>query len=366
MRILIAPDKFKGSVSAGEVAAGLAEILASEGHNTVCLPIADGGEGTARVLCEALEGNMETVTVQDPLGRMVRAEFAIVGSLAILEMSQASGLWRLQPDELDPWRASTFGTGELIRVSVERFGVKKIVIGIGGSATNDGGTGLAKALGIQFRGTDEIPADLQTATGVDFEKLIDLPEIEIACDVENPLLGENGATRIYGPQKGISPADFEKHEARFSYLVELLGEQGSKLANLPGAGAAGGLGFGLVAFCGAKLKPGFDLVAGLLGLPEAIQNCDFVITGEGNLDRQTLNGKGPHGVAQLAREAGKPVLAVVGGTDQSAEIEAAFDAILPMKPAGMTLQESISAGAELLNKKEFRTELIRQINESGS
>ncbi|NNE91564.1 MAG: glycerate kinase [Verrucomicrobiales bacterium] len=366
MRILISPDKFKGSMTASEVAGGLADFFQEQGHETAVLPIADGGEGTARVLCDALGGSMESATVSDPLGRPVEAEFAVAGKVAILEMSQASGLWRLTRDELDPWKASTFGTGELIRSAAERFSVEKIVIGIGGSATNDGGTGMAQALGIRFPGADSIPADLTSATGIDFTHAEEFPEIEVACDVENPLLGENGASRVYGPQKGIREGDFEQHEDRLCHLVQMLGSAGQKLADQPGSGAAGGLGFGLMAFCGAQLKPGFDLVADLLELEIAVANCDLVITGEGNLDRQTLQGKGPHGVARMARRLGKRIIAVVGGTDQSDEVAREFDAVVSVPPHGMPVEEAMQRGPALLREDEFRQALTGQIAELGA
>ncbi len=366
MRILIAPDKFKGSMCAGTVGEILARMLELEGFETQEMPIADGGEGTTEVLCEDLEGKMVDAEVQDAMGNSVIAEYALAGDTAVLEMSQASGLWRIPEEKRDPWTASTFGTGEMLWDVIFSYHVSRIVIGIGGSATNDGGAGMARALGYHFldqNGVEltEFPRDLDRVESITFDKKIEFPKIEVACDVDNPLLGEQGATRIYGPQKGVKEEDFGRFEERLERLAMLAARDLGKPADLkdqPGAGAAGGLGFGLMAFCDAELRPGFEVIADLIGLRAALDECDAVVTGEGNLDRQTLNGKGPHGLAQMARRRGKPVIAVVGDSDNSPEVAAEFDLIVKIRPEGLSVAESIKNGASLLGAPEVSTEIV--------
>lgn len=363
MRILIAPDKFKGSLNAGEAAeailAGLGAELASSCR---LLPIADGGEGTAEALLAALGGEWVCCEAFDALGRAMETGYAVLrDGAAILEMSQASGLWRLTTAERDPVRASTFGTGVMIRDAVEKRGATRIVLGIGGSATNDGGSGLARALGFRFldeTGAEirDLPRQLLDAAKIDASTAIRLPEFVTACDVDNPLLGPAGATRVYGPQKGVAPADFDLHERRLRHLAKLVEHDlGVVARDRPGAGAAGGLGFGTIAFCGAELRSGFELVAELLNLEERVAEADLVITGEGSLDVQTLHGKGPHGVALLARKLGKPVLAFAGRTDGSPQLAQAFDRIETLQADGISIEESMRRGAELLTEAAKRT-----------
>ncbi len=361
MRVLIAPDKFKGSMSARQAAEAIRQGLEADAHGRESkleirtLPIADGGEGTAEALCDALNGEWVTCQARDALGRPVEAGYALVApQTAILEMSQASGLWRIRPEERDPWCASTFGTGEMIRHAVNR-GATRILLGLGGSATNDGGSGMALALGARFldaAGAEltDLPANLGDAVRIDREKLLQIPDFSAACDVANPLLGPNGATRVYGPQKGVRAGDFPRHEGRLEHLANLVGGDFQAAA---GSGAAGGLGFGCLAFCGAKLSPGFDLVADLLNLEAAICEADLVITGEGSLDSQTLQGKGPHGVANLARRHGKPVLAFAGRTDGCADLKRAFDHIITISPDELPLEEAMRQGQKLLENAAF-------------
>lgn len=353
MRILIAPDKFKGSMSAREAANAIRDGL-KDGWEATCLPIADGGEGTSEALTDALSGEWIRCSAQDPLGREVDCGYGLVSGppkTAILEMSQASGLWRLGPDELDPWQASTFGTGELIRDAIQR-GAERILLGLGGSATNDGGSGMAKALGVRYLDSndeevDAIPRDLLTVDRIDLGGRLELPDFSAACDVSNRLLGDEGASRIYGPQKGVSPERMVEHEQRLQHLADLVGGQFQKV---PGSGAAGGLGFGCLAFCGATLEPGFELVADLLNLRAEIEQADVVVTGEGSLDAQTLQGKGPHGVALLARELGKPVLAFAGKTDGDPKLEEEFDRVHVISPPDLAVAEAMEKGAEFLGK----------------
>ncbi|MFT5466005.1 MAG: glycerate kinase [Verrucomicrobiales bacterium] len=361
MRILIAPDKFKGSLTAVEVAETIARGLGDFASSCSLLPIADGGEGMTEAVRAALGGETVRTNARDPLMRTVEADYAVVenGATAVMEMSAASGLWRLSENERDPIRATTFGTGEMI-LDAARRGVSRIILGIGGSATNDGGSGLALALGYRFFDSNgaeirDLPAKLTEIARIDPKNAVKLPEIITACDVDNPLLGEHGATRVYGPQKGIAESDFELHEQRLGHLADLAQRDlGIDPRTEPGSGAAGGLGFGTIAFCKAKLQPGFDLIADLLDLETQIAASDLVITGEGSLDAQTLNGKGPHGVAMLARNLGKPVVAFAGITDGSPRLFEAFDRIEVIRPEGVSIEESISRGQQLLEAAASR------------
>jgi len=335
MRILIACDKFKGSMSAAEACAAIAAGFSADEVEVVQLPVADGGEGMSEAICAARSGEWIEHQVQDPLGRTVLAGYGWVNDdkLAVIEMSQASGLWRVAEEERDPWRASTFGTGQLIADALKR-GARELIIGLGGSATNDGGLGMAEALGCDFKKSAIAPAI--AGSGI---------RVTAACDVRNPLLGENGCTRVYGPQKGIDGADFDRHEARLQGLVGRI-KNGSELAEIAGAGAAGGLGFGCLAFLGAELRPGFELIANSIGLEQAMADVDLVITGEGSLDVQSLEGKAPSGVATMARRLDKPVVAFAGVADEA--VGAVFDRVWQIKPTGVSTQESMARGAELL------------------
>lgn len=358
MRVLVASDKFKGSLTAPEacdaIAAGLREAAAGDALEIRTLPVADGGDGLARTLADALGGSLEIRTVPDALGDPVEAEFALVegGRVAVIEMAEASGLAQLAGRELRPLEASTLGTGRLVRHAID-LGVGEIVLGIGGSATNDGGTGLAEALGFRF--FDEngdvltcLPMPLAQARAIERPAGLDIPPVRVACDVANPLLGPEGCTRVYGPQKGIAEEDFAVHEARLARLVELFGEEGRETAELPGAGAAGGLGFGAVMFLGARLVPGFELVADLVGLADAVGWADLVITGEGRLDDQSWQGKAPAGVARLAGKKGKRAAAFCGIRDT--EATGPFEKIVEIRDPSLGVEENMARGAELLRE----------------
>jgi glycerate kinase len=359
MKILIAPDKFKGSLSAREVAeniaTGLREILPEAKIDIV--PMADGGEGTAEVICDALGGSRVKCKTHDPLGRDIEAGYAFIENrkLAVMEMSEAAGMRRLQPNEYDVDLASTFGVGEMILDAAQR-GAREIIIGLGGSATNDGGFGLARGLGFRFFDHDhehehEQEHELQRrVTELINLKRIDrptglaLPKIVAAADVRNPLLGENGATRVFGPQKGATPDKIDMLERALTKLADVIGqESGFDYRDEPGAGAAGGLGFGLMSFCGATIRPGFDVVAEAVGLEQKMRDVDLVITGEGSLDRQTLEGKTPAGVARLARKLGKRVFAIVGRASEDRQVRDIFDGVYELRGdiprAGSLLRE---------------------------
>ncbi|MEM6915304.1 MAG: glycerate kinase, partial [Verrucomicrobiota bacterium] len=318
------------------------------------LPVADGGDGIASTLTHAQKGTWKTLTVPNALGNPVEAGYGLIenGDTAIIEMAEASGLARLDPEDLRPEEANTFGTGELIRDAMT-VGAKTIVLGLGGSATNDAGTGMAQALGWKFFGAsgkelDTLPRDLKHLDSVEAPFSPTFPQVTVACDVSNPLLGPNGCTRVYGPQKGIIPDDFEKHEDGLTRLVESL--QSGKEANLPGAGAAGGLGFGSVVFLNASLTPGFDLVADILHLEESIRGADIVVTGEGRLDQQSLEGKAPYGVAKMARELGKPVVTFCGILE-SPDLAGVFGRVFEIRKPDLDTSENMARGRDHLIAK---------------
>lgn len=363
MKILVAPDKFKGSLSAvaavEAITRGLRAVWPDAEISSA--PIADGGEGFAEALGQALGGAWVETRALDPIGREVDARYAWVEGerLAIIEMSAASGLWRLTPEERAPLRANTFGTGQLIRHAVER-GARKILVGLGGSATTDGGVGMAAALGYEFLTSDGeelalFPGHLIALTRIQADCAIELPEIIAACDVQNPLLGPRGTAHIFSPQKGASESDVIALEGSLGALADAVTtDLGCDFRDTPGAGAAGGIAFGLLSFCGAKVVSGFDLVADTLRLEERIAASDLVITGEGRIDGQTLEGKGPAGVAALARRHGKPVLALAGSVAENAAVHALFDATCAIIDEPTTLAAAMSRGAEFLERAATR------------
>jgi glycerate kinase len=358
VRILIAPDKFKGALSAREVAEAIAAGLrdVSPDAKIDIVPMADGGEGTAEVIGQALGASWIKSKAHDPLGREIEARYAWADArkLAVMEMSEAAGMRRLKPTELNPEITTTFGVGEMLLDAAKR-GASEIIIGLGGSATNDGGFGMARALDYRFLKKD----------GSEITKTVDLislwrilptpatvtslPKIIAAVDVKNPLLGKNGATRIFGPQKGATPQQIEKLEASLIRLVDIwLAGKDFHLTKQPGSGAAGGLGFGLMSFCAAKIRPGFDVVAEAVGLESKMKDVDVVITGEGSLDRQTLEGKTPAGVGRLARKLGKRVFAFVGRATEDRQVLEMFDGVYQNARAGMSTEENMRRAAELL------------------
>lgn len=356
MRILIAPDKFKGSLTALAAAQAIARgfMSSAPGVETVQMPIADGGEGTSEAICAAGGGKWVAVTARDPLGREIEARYVwLEGEVAVIDMSEASGLRRLLPDERDPMNASTFGTGQLM-VDALRRGARKILVGLGGSATNDGGLGMAEALGFQFFGgagerLSGVPSNFPALARIQPPPVPVGVAIIALCDVANPLTGERGASRLFGPQKGADPFTVEKLDAGLAHVADLVAANlGCDFRDTPGAGAAGGLGFGLLSFCGAEMRSGFETIASILHLEEHISGSDLVITGEGRLDAQTLEGKGPAGVAALARKHGKPVFAFAGAVDGDLRITTMFDKTFAITPANMPLHEAIQNASNLL------------------
>ncbi|MCE5359718.1 glycerate kinase [Candidatus Igneacidithiobacillus taiwanensis] len=323
LRILIAPDHYKGSMSAPAAAQIMQQAFARHfpGATFDLLPLADGGEGTAAAFQQAKAGLVEKVAVRDPLGRWREADLVLLdaGKTAVVEMAQASGLLLLRPEERNPLQTSSHGTGELLRAALER-GAETILIGLGGSATNDGGMGMLTALGARFYDAKgkELSAtgkDLARVAKADFSQLHPrLAEVHLLaiCDVDNPLLGPTGATQVYGPQKGADAAALSALEAGMrNYLHHLEADSGKALAALPGAGAAGGLGMACL-FLGAQLRSGIGVIAELLQLEERIAAADLVITGEGCIDEQTLHGKTIAGVLRVAQRQARPVVVIAG------------------------------------------------------
>jgi glycerate kinase len=336
MRIVIAPDKFKGSLGAQAVGEAIARgvLTALPEAQLEIVALADGGEGTAEAIRRARAGEWIISPAHDARGRLGRSRYAWIAEprLAAMEMSAAAGLAQLAPNERDPMSASTFGVGEMLQAAADR-GAAQIIIGLGGSATNDGGFGLARALGFRFFGGDDREltgpvSDLLALTRVELPDDLRLPLIIAACDVSNPLLGPHGATRTFGAQKGATPEQLEILERALTRLADIAAQTfAGDRRDIPGAGAAGGLGFGLLTFCGAAIHSGFDVVAEAVDLRVKVARADIVITGEGKLDRQTLAGKGPAGVARMARELQKPVYAIVGVATDDPGVRQLFDGI---------------------------------------
>ncbi|GGC84354.1 glycerate kinase [Thalassobacillus devorans] len=368
MNIVISTDSFKGSVSSIEAARHLEKGIkyVVPDADTTVIPVADGGEGTVEAFLEVLDGEKFYRTVQDPLGRSITATFGWVEKekLAIIEMAAASGLPLLREEEKSPEIASTYGTGELIREALD-FGAKKIILGIGGSATVDAGTGCFQALGVKF--LDKGGYEVQEGGGnLGNIKTIDLSGLDsrlkqvdfvVASDVNNPLLGENGAVAVFGPQKGVSSDKinlFEQGFANYADAVEhMLGEE---LTSIPGSGAAGGFGFSLKAFLSVEMHSGLELIAELSRLEEHIQRADFVFTGEGKIDDQSLSGKVPVGVGRIARKYNVPVIAFTGSFEGEAQVlrDEGITVIIPIVDKPMPLKDAIKYGGELLERSAQR------------
>ena len=355
MRILIAPDKFKGSLTAleaaGAIEAGLKEVVPELVIDQACL--ADGGEGTIEVFASWEGAERRGADVTDALGRRIRAEYVWIPGerLAVLEMSAASGLAKISDVGRNIFAATTFGTGELIRDAM-RLEPSLLAVGLGGSATNDAGAGLAAALGWKFfddagNGIDPLPRNLGRITGIEAPKASRPQKIIALSDVKNPLLGERGCSRVYGPQKGATAEEIpilESHLECFADTCEKF--FGMSHRETPGAGAAGGTGFGLLTFCSAEIVSGFDWIAESLGLEARVAACDLVITGEGAIDSQTLEGKGPGALALLARKHRKPCIAFGGRVEKPAE--KLFDRCISISDPAIGLAENLARGAQSL------------------
>ncbi len=354
-KIVIACDSFKGSLSSLEAAAAIAQGI---GRVALCapivqLPIADGGEGTVAALVEGLGGCYVQTPVHDPLGRPITARYGLIdrGEQAVIELAAASGLTLLRPEERDPLRTSTFGFGEQIAHAL-RAGCRKFRLGIGGSATNDGGVGMLQALGFRF--FDRCGCELHRGGGGMLEQIVRIDgsqvmaelaeaEFRVACDVENPLCGPTGAAAVYGPQKGADPAAVVLLDRGLRHFSEVIRSyNGAAVADLRGGGAAGGVGAALVALLHAEAAPGIEWLLDTLHFDETIADAQLVITGEGHIDRQTLMGKAPMGVLRRAMRANVPCIAVGGCVTPSAELSASgFAALYEAKSADQSLAEAM-------------------------
>jgi glycerate kinase len=337
-RIVAAPDKFKGSLSAAEVASSLRRGLLSHTPtlSVDCVPVADGGDGTLDAAVAAGFTRIER-TAAGPTGEPVRTAYARRGDVAVVEMAAVSGLAQLPGGDLRALDATSRGTGELIAAAVAD-GCRRVVLGIGGSASTDGGAGLAQALGARLLDEHgrEVPASggtLARIAHIDVDALrsaMEGVEVVVACDVDNPLTGPDGAAAVYGPQKGATAEDVVRLDEGLTHWSDLVrAATGADHRDVPGAGAAGGVGFGALALLGATLQPGIDLLLDLIGFADSVRNADLVIVGEGSLDTQTLHGKAPVGVARVARTSGVPVVAVCGRLqlDEAALRGAGIDAV---------------------------------------
>lgn len=368
MKIVIAPDSFKGSLSAGEVAAAIEEGIRRVFPRAEVrkVPLADGGEGTVRTLVEATGGKIEEVKVTGPLGKRVKANYGILrdGKTAVIEMAAASGLPLVPPRRRDPSRTTTYGTGELIKAALQE-GCREFIIGIGGSATTDGGAGMAQALGAKLldgKGKDIGfgGGELKRLDRIDIAHLdrrIKESKVTVASDVDNPLCGERGAARVYGPQKGATPEMVKELDKALRHFAEIMKRDLHKdVMGIPGAGAAGGLGAGLIAFLGATLRPGVDIVMEVMGLEKKILDADLIITGEGKMDEQTIYGKTPYGVAKLARKHKKEVIGICGMLGEGAEIlyQHGFEALFPNRKDSMSLEEAMRRAKELTTETAER------------
>ncbi|MDI6707395.1 MAG: glycerate kinase [Bacillota bacterium] len=374
MRIIIAPDSFKGSLKAIEAARAVKEGITRVFPDCICdlIPVADGGEGTVEAMVSATGGEIVEKEVHGPLMEKIKGAFGVLGDgkTAVIEMASASGLPLVPPEKRNPLVTSTYGTGQLILKALD-MGCRDFVIGIGGSATVDGGTGMASALGIRFldREGKPIPAG---GGGLDRLHSIDMSGLDsrakdarfrVACDVDNPLCGPKGAARIFGPQKGATSEMVEildKNLEHYSKVVQQI--TGKNVRDYPGAGAAGGLGAGLMAFLDATLQPGVDIVLEAVDFENRVKGADLVVTGEGKIDGQTLHGKAPLGVARRAAKYGIPVVAIAGciGNDTEKLYSDGFSAIIGICTGPMNLEDAVNNAGRLVADAAERT--MRLIN----
>ena len=367
MKVLIATDSFKNSLSGAKVAEAIARGMKSEMSDVRIhsLPLADGGEGTVDALVAAANGTKRKVRVHDPLMREIEAEYGIIQKdTAVIEMAAASGMGLLSKVERNPLITTTYGTGELIREAIEK-NFKRIIIGVGGSATNDAGAGMAEALGAKLLNKDgeEIEkggGQLDKLAKIDLTGL--MPEVKdteiiVAVDVRNPLTGPDGATRVYAPQKGADDSMVEQLENNLNHFARKITEtNGRKIKDVPGGGAAGGLAAGLAGFLDAGIQNGFNLISELIRLEETIKEADLVITGEGMIDYQTGYGKTPHGVAMMAKKYDIPVVGFAGTLGEGYEklLKSSFDNLYPITDKPVNLEEAMHNADELLDKAAAR------------
>lgn len=375
MNITIAIDSFKGSLSSMEagqaVAEGIRRVMPSA--EIRIRPLADGGEGTTEALTAGLGGELKSLTVTGPLGRPVTASYGLIRErkMAVLEMASAAGLTLISQEERNPLEATTYGIGEMIRDAIGE-GCRHFLVGIGGSATNDGGTGMLSALGFQFLDSEGQPIPLgakglENLARISAENArLELSQcsFHIACDVTNPLCGENGCSAVYGPQKGADPEmirQMDQWMERYGDLAARTFPAADKEA--PGAGAAGGLGFAFLTFLNGSLESGVGMVLKEINLKDDIRDADLVITGEGRLDAQTVMGKAPIGVAHLAKEYGKPVIAFSGAVTREAGLcnQHGIDAFFPIMRGVVSLQEALDPGEARINAADTAEQVFRLI-----
>ena len=367
MRIVVAPNAFKGSLSALEAASAIAEgiRIAAPDADLVLVPIADGGDGTVDALVAAMQGERRRLRVRGPLGNPVEAEYGLIdsGSTAVIEMAKAAGLALVPKEKRDPRITTTYGVGELLQVAYDA-GARHFIVGIGGSATNDGGAGMAQALGYHL--LDENGLELPPG-GLAVRRLARIhvggvhanwkeAKLNVACDVTNPLTGPRGASAVYGPQKGATAEMVAELDGALHHFAEIIRRDlGVDVEQLPGAGAAGGLGAGLVAFLGARLQPGAEMVMEALHLDERLTGAQLVITGEGRLDSQTARfGKGPAAVARHAKNAGIPVVAIGGSVADETELRLLFDGLEATVVEPSSLEDAIAQAQPLLVRAATR------------
>ncbi|MDR7078221.1 glycerate kinase [Neobacillus niacini] len=358
MKFVLAPDSFKESMSAKKAALAMEKGIRTVYPEAECVivPMADGGEGTVESLVSMTNGEIIKTEVIGPLGEKVIAEYGLLGEgqTAVIEMASASGIEIIKQEDRNPLVTTTFGTGELIKHALDK-GVTRILIGIGGSATNDGGVGMLQALGVSFK--DQNGQELSFGGGAlkhlstidlsGLDKRIAHVKIDVACDVNNPLIGENGASAIFGPQKGATAEVVEQLDQNLAHYAEIIkSDLGKDIAQKEGAGAAGGLGAGLMAFLNANLKKGVELVIEYTGLEERMAGADYVFTGEGSIDGQTLFGKTPFGVASIAKKYSIPVIAFAGRIGNGVEplYENGFTSIVGILKGVSSLDEALKSG----------------------
>lgn len=367
MKVLIAMDSFKGSLSSLEAAESVEKGIKKvyTGASIYKLGVADGGEGTTQAVVDCLGGRYISREVAGPLGERITARYGIVNEdTAIIEMAEASGLCLIPEGRRNPFITSTYGTGELILDAMDK-NCSKIIIGIGGSATNDGGAGMAMAMGARLlnaRGTSigtggGALGELECIDIGGLDARLKQTQIMAACDVSNPLCGENGASKVFGPQKGATPDMVERLDKNLYHFSEIIKRDlHMEICNTPGAGAAGGLGGGLMAFCGAKQYKGVDLILDILRIDNMIENSDIVITGEGRIDGQTVYGKVPVGVAARAQKHNRPVFAIAGFLDKGAELvyEHGIDSVASAMAGPMSVQEAMAQAPKLVEEASER------------
>ena len=376
-KIIISPDSFKGSLSAVEVANAIEEGIKNVFPNCEIIktPIADGGEGTTDTLVSALKGEKVKVIVHDPLMRPIEVEYGLVddGKTAIIEMATASGITLLKKEEQNPSVTTTFGTGEIIKDALKR-GCRSFMIGIGGSSTNDAGTGMLRALGYRFlnkngKETDGTGKSLQSIYSIDASgAMTELKEANfiIACDVNNPFSGPNGAAYVYAPQKGATEEMTKELDEGLESFRELIKtEKKLDLNTIPGAGAARGLGGGFAAFLNAQLKPGIEMVLEAVGFDAHLQNADLVITGEGKIDKQTCMGKAVSGILDAASKRNVPVIAIGGCVEDIENLnKRGFISVFSVVPSSMSIKEAMQKDVAKRNITQTTEQIIRTITHS--